>query len=140
VLAPRRDQASRQRRVLLGLLEDYGRRLRQLLALRELLKGSLYELKTRCGKPSCHCASPQGPPHSTTVLSWSEAGRTRLRAVGPKDRARWRRLTEDYRRFRHARARLVKIHGQVLLAIDWLEKALLRPSPKKKSRSKRKKL
>ena len=140
MLAPRRDQASRQRRVLLGLLEDYGRLLRQLLALRELLKGSLYELKTRCGKPSCHCASPQGPPHSTTVLSWSEAGRTRLRAVGPQDRARWRRLTEDYRRFRHARARLVKIQGQVLLAIDRLEKALLRPSPKKKSRSKRKKL
>jgi hypothetical protein len=140
VFAPRRDQASRQRRVLLGLLEDYGRLLRQLLALRELLKGSLYELKTRCGKPSCHCASPQGPPHSTTVLSWSEAGRTRLRAVGPQDRARWRRLTEDYRRFRHARARLVKIQGQVLLAIDRLEKALLRPSPKKKSRSRRKKL
>ncbi len=140
MLAPRRDQASRQRRVLLGLLEDYGRLLRQLLALRELLKGSLYELKTRCGKPSCHCAAPQGPPHSTTVLSWSEAGRTRLRAVGPKDRARWRRLTEDYRRFRHGRARLVKIHGQVLLAIDRLEKALRRPSPKKKSRSKRRKL
>ncbi|HMD98407.1 MAG TPA: DUF6788 family protein [Terriglobia bacterium] len=140
MLAPLRDQASRQRRVLLGLLEDYGRLLRQLLALRELLKGSLYELKTRCGKPSCHCASPQGPPHSTTVLSWSEAGRTRLRAVGPKDRARWRRLSEDYRRFRQARARLVKIHAQVLLAIDRLEKALRRPSPKKKSRSKRRKL
>ena len=140
MLAPRLDQASRQRRVLLALLEDYGRLLKQILALRELLKGSLYELKTRCGKPSCPCASPQGPPHSTTVLSWSEAGGTRLRAVGPKDRARWRRLTEDYRRFRHARARLVKIHGQVLLAVDQLEKALRRPSPKKSSRNKRRKL
>jgi len=140
MFAPRRDQASRQRRILLGLLADYGRLLRQILALRELLKGSLYELRTRCGKPSCHCASPQGPPHSTTVLSWSEAGRTRLRAVGPEDRARWRRLTEDYRRFRHARARLVKIHAQVLLAVDRLEKALLRPAPKKKNRSKRRKL
>jgi len=140
VLPPRRDQASRQRRVLLGLLEDYGRLIRQVLALRELLKGSVYELKTRCGKPSCHCASPQGPPHSTLVLSWSEAGRTRLRAVGPKDRARWRRLTEDYRRFRHARASLVKIHRQVLLAVDRLEKALLRPAPQKKHRSQRRKL
>ena len=74
------------------------------------------------------------------MLSWSEAGRTRLRAVGPKDRARWRRLSEDYRRFRQARARLVKIQAQVLLAIDRLEKALLRPSPKKQSRSKRRKL
>ena len=137
---PRRDQASRQRRVLLGLLQEYGRLLRQVLALRELLKGSLYELKTRCGKPSCHCASRQGPPHSTTVLSWSEAGRTRLRAVGPKDRALWRRLAEDYRRFRQCRARLVKIHRQVLRAVDRLQKALLRPAPKKKSRSKRRRL
>jgi hypothetical protein len=136
-LPPRLVQASRQRRVLLGLLQEYDRLLRQVLALRELLKGSVYELKTRCGKPSCHCASRQGPPHSTTVLSWSEAGRTRLRAVGPQDRARWRRLTEDYRRFHQGRASLVKIHRQVLLAVDRLEKALLRPSPKKQSRSQR---
>jgi hypothetical protein len=137
VLAHRLDQASRQRRVILGLLGDYGRLLRQVLALRELLKGSVYELKTRCGKPSCHCASPQGPPHSTIVLSWSDAGRTRLRAVGPQDRARWRRLTEDYRHFRQGRASLVKIHRQVLLAVDRLEKALRRPLPKKPRRSPR---
>ncbi len=136
-MTPRLHQASRQRRVLLGLLEDYGRLLRQVLALRELLKGSVYELKTRCGKPSCHCASHQGPLHSTTVLSWSESGQTRLRSVGPAGRARWRRLAEDYRRFRQCRAGLVKIHRQVLLAVDRLEKALRRPPPKKKSRSKR---
>jgi hypothetical protein len=136
-LAPRLDQASRQRRVLLGRLEDYGRLIRQVLARRELLKGSVYELKTRCGKPSCHCASPQGPPHSTIVLSWSDAGRTRLRAVGPQDRARWRRLTEDYRHFRQCRASLVKIHRQVLLAVDRLEKALRRLPPKKQRQSPR---
>jgi hypothetical protein len=137
VLPPRLDQASRQRRVLLGLLEDYGRLIRQVLALRELLKGSVYELKTRCGKPSCHCASPEGPPHSTIVLSWSDAGRTRLRSLGPQDRALWRRLAEDYRRFRQGRAGLVKIHRQVLRAVDRLEKALRRPPPKKQSRSPR---
>jgi hypothetical protein len=137
LLTPRLDQASRQRRVLLGLLEDYGRLIRQVLALRDLLKGSVYELKTRCGKPSCHCASRQGPLHSTTVLSWSESGRTRLRSVGPQDRARWRRLAEDYRRFRQCRARLVKIHRQVLLAVDRLEKALLLPTTKKQSPSQR---
>jgi hypothetical protein len=136
-LTPGLDQASRQRRVLLGLLEDYGRLVSHVLALGELLKGSVYELKTRCGKPSCHCASRQGPLHSTLVLSWSETGRTRLRSVGPADRARWRRLAEDYRRFRQSRAGLVKIHRQVLLAVDRLEKALRRPPPKTKSRSKR---
>jgi hypothetical protein len=57
--------------------------------------------------------------------------------VGPQDRARWRRLAEDYRRFRQGRASLVKIHCQVLRAVDRLEKALLWPSPKKKSKSQR---
>jgi hypothetical protein len=137
-LAPRLDQASRQRRVLLGLLEDGRRLIQRLLALRELLKGSVYELKTRCGKASCHCASPDGPLHSTTVLTWSESGRTRLRSVGPEDRARLRRLAGDYRRFRQCRAGLVKIHRQVLLAIDRLENALrLPPPPPKKGRSKK---
>lgn len=138
-MAPRLDQASRQRQILLGLLEECRRLIEQILAPRQLLKGSLYELKTRCGKPSCHCASDQGPLHSTTVLSWSETGRTRLRSVGPQDRARLRRLAEDYRRFRQCRAGLVKIHRQLLLAVDRLEKALLLPPPppKKKRRSKR---
>ena len=136
-MAPHLAQASRQRRVLLGLLEDYGHLLSQVLALRELLKGSVYEVKTRCGKPSCHCAARQGALHSTTVLSWSDVGRTRLRSLRPKDRARWRRLAEDYRRFRQCRVGLVKIHRQVLRAVDRLEKALRRPPPKKKSRSKR---
>jgi hypothetical protein len=138
-LAPRLDQASRQRRILLALLEDCRRLIKQILALREVLKGSIYELKTRCGKPSCHCASPGGPLHSTTALSWSQAGRTRLRSVPPQDRARWRRLAEDYRRFRQGRAGLVKLHRQVLLAVDRLEKALRVPPPANKSKRRKRK-
>ena len=128
-MAPRLAQASRQRQILLGLLEDWRRLIKHILALRELLKGSVYELKTRCGKASCHCASPDGPLHSTIVLSWSEAGRTRLRSLSPQDRPRLRRLAEDYRRFRQCRAALVKIHRRVLTAVDRLEKALLLPPP-----------
>jgi len=133
-LTPHLDQASRQRRLLLGLLQDYRRLIQQILALRRLLKGSVYELKGRCGKPSCHCALPQGPLHSTLVLSWSQGGRTRLRSLRPQDRPRLRRAAEDYRRFRQARARLVKLHRQVLQAVDRLEKALRLPPPPPKKR------
>lgn len=128
-MAPRLDRASRQRQILLALIEDCRGLLKRILELRELLKGSVYELKTRCGKPSCHCASRNGPLHSTTVLSWSEAGRTRLRSLSPQDRPRLRRLAEDYRRFRQCRAALVKVHRRVLAAVDRLEKALLLPPP-----------
>jgi hypothetical protein len=127
-------RASRLRLALKSLLDDYRRSLEDLLPLRELLKGSVYELKTRCGKPSCHCAAPDGPFHATTVLSWSQSGKTRLRSVPDQDRARLRRLTENYRRFRQNRATLVKLHRRMLLTIDRLEKALRLPPPKPASR------
>lgn len=127
-------QASRQRALLPKLGEQYRRLLQGLLAPRELLKGSVYQLKTRCGKPSCHCATPQGPLHSTLVLSWSQGGKTRLRSLSRSDLVRWRRLTEAYRRFRQARAQLVKLHRQILRALDRLQQALLVPPPPSASR------
>lgn len=134
IALPDREQASRQRALLAQLGEQYRRLLRDLLSPRHLLKGSVYELKTRCGKPSCHCAAPPGPLHSTPVLSWSHAGKTRLRSLSASDLARWRRLTEAYRRFRQARARLVKLHLQILQALNRLEQALRLPPPPPASR------
>ena len=124
------ERASRLRQDLRALLADYRQRLDDLLPLRQLLKGSVYELKTRCGKPSCHCAAPDGPLHSCPVLSWSERGKTRLRSLPPGDAAHLRHLAENYRRFRQDRAALVKLHDQILAAIDRLERALLAPPPK----------
>lgn len=123
------ERASRLRQTLRSRLAGYQQRLEDLLPLRQLLKGSVYELKTRCGKPSCHCACPQGPLHATTVLSWSEHGKTRLRTLPAGDIARLRHLAENHRCFRQDRAALVKLHRQILLAIDRLERALLQPPP-----------
>jgi hypothetical protein len=136
-VAPRLDQASRHRRGILGLVEDYRHFIQRIVQLRELLKGSVYELKTRCGKSACHCAASDGTLHSTTVLSWSQTGRTRLRSIRPEHGARLRRLTGHYRNFRQARAGLVKTHRQLLLAVDRLEKVLLSPPPKQKNLGKR---
>jgi len=129
-MPPDAERASHLRQTLRTLLADYRQRLDDLLPLRQLLKGSVYELKTRCGKPSCHCATPDGPLHSSTVLSWSERGKTRLRTLPPSDTAYLRHLAENHRRFRQDRAGLVKLHRQILLAIDRLERALLKPPPK----------
>ena len=64
------------------------------------------------------------------MLSWSERGKTRLRTLPPSDTAHLRHLAENHRRFRQDRAALVKLHRQILLAIDRLERALLEPPPK----------
>jgi hypothetical protein len=134
VLTTRTDRASRLRLALRTLLADSQRQLDELLPLRQLVKGSVYELHTRCGKPSGHCASEEGPLHSSTVLSWSEHGKTRLRTLPTGERAHLRQLTESYRRFRHARAALVKLHRRMLATIDRLEKALRLPPPKPAAR------
>jgi hypothetical protein len=132
------DRASRLRQVLKSLLDDYQHQLAALLPLRQLVKGSVYDLRTRCGKPSCHCASDQGPLHISTVISWSAHGKTRLRTLPSGELAHFRQLTQNYRRFRQARAALVKLHQRILIHIDRLEAALLQPPPKPASRRRRK--
>jgi hypothetical protein len=133
-MAASSDRASRLRQALHTLLDDCQRQLDDLLPLRQLVKGSVYDLQTRCGKPSCHCASEQGPLHTSAVLSWSDQGKTRLRTLAPGERSRFRQLAENYRRFRHARAALVKLHQRILAHIDRLEKALRLPPPKAAAR------
>ena len=128
------DRASHLRLALKSLLANSRRQTDELLPLRQLVKGSVYDLQTRCGKPSCHCASDEGPRHSSTVLSWSEHGKTRLRTLPPGERARYQQLTDDYRRFRQARATLVKLHRRMLATVDQLEKTLRLPPPKPAAR------
>ncbi len=132
------DRASRLRQTLKSLLDDYQRQLDALLPLRQLVKGSVYELHTRCGKPSCHCASEEGPFHTSTVISWSEHGKTRLRTLPPGELSRFHRLAQNYRRFRQARAALVKLHQRILTHIDRLEAALQLPPPNPASRRRKK--
>ena len=130
----RANRASRLRLALKSLLADHQRQLEKLLPLRQLVKGSVYELQTRCGKPSCHCASDQGPLHTSIVLSWSEHGKTRLRTLPAGERAHCQQLTENYRRFRQARAALVRLQRRLLVTIDQLEKSLRLPPPKPAAR------
>ena len=53
------DAATRQRQVLRDLAAEHGRQLRQILQAGELVKGSVYQIETRCGNPGCHCAQPR---------------------------------------------------------------------------------
>jgi hypothetical protein len=85
-------------------------------------RGTVYELRRKCGKPSCCCAT-EGQLHAVTVLSVSEEGRTRLRTIPPDQIAAVRALTAQYQRFRRARARLVKVHRQMVTVIDQLAAA-----------------
>ena len=123
------DAATRQRQVLRDLAAEHGRQMRQILQVGELVKGSVYQIQTRCGNPGCQCAKPRSRLHPATVLSWSDAGRNRVRSLSVEQRAPFRRLAEQYRRLRQARAAMVRLQQQMLHDVDLLEQALRLPPP-----------
>ena len=66
-----------------------------------VVRGSVVVHRRRCGKPNCRCADGASL-HEATVLSYSEAGRTRL-VMLPADRvAAVRAATARYQRPRPA--------------------------------------
>lgn len=40
-----------------------------------IIRGTLFTLRRRCGKPNCHCVS--GPPHESPALAYPQRGRTK---------------------------------------------------------------
>jgi hypothetical protein len=56
------------------------------------------------------------------VLSWSEGGRTRLLSIPPERLRELREKSEEYLRFRRARARVTEICREILAVLDQIEK------------------
>ena len=112
-------QLSRTRQALVQCREELGQLLEVFLARDPLVKGSVYTLRRQCGKPTCGCV--RGARHGTLVLSWSDGGRTRLLTIPPGRQGELRAGVRRYQRFRRARARLVKLHAQMLALIAALE-------------------
>jgi hypothetical protein len=114
-----REQLSQLRKSLTERVQELKGLLPILLARQSMVKGSVYQLQRKCGKPTCRCAT--GTLHGSMVLSWSEAGRTRLRSIPEQSVDRLRRLTERYQRFRKARARLAQINKEILEIANRIE-------------------
>jgi hypothetical protein len=67
----------------------------------EMIRGSVVVHRRRCGKPNCRCAT--GDLHESTVLSYSERGRTRFVMLPPAEVAA---VSEAVDRYRAAEAEL----------------------------------
>lgn len=68
----------------------------------QMVRGTVIVHRRRCGKSNCRCASGEAA-HESTVLSYSERGRTRFLMLPEGEIDQVRRATE---RFRAARAAL----------------------------------
>ncbi len=115
-----REELSRLRSALRGRLVELRRILKVVFGRSALVKGNVYELARKCGKPNCICT--RGQLHRSMVLTWSERGRGRLLSL-PRERvAEVKKKSEEYLRFRRVRARVTEIHREILALMDRIEK------------------
>lgn len=114
-------QISRIRQRIAQLARQRQAAERVLLGRPELLKGTVTEVQRTCGKAGCKCA--KGQEHICYQLSASIEGRTRTRNVPRKYLPEVKDLTDNYRRFRQARATWVRLNAQIIELINQLEAA-----------------
>ncbi len=84
-----------------------------------VIKGSVYELKTKCGKPGCKCA--KGELHHRMVVSASEKGKTKLRAIPHGFLVEVQTKVRRYQELRRVRVRLIEVYKKMLQTMDEME-------------------
>lgn len=111
---------SRLRQALRELLADLEKSLGVAFGRAPMVKGNVYKLARKCGKPTCACA--RGELHRSMVLTWSHEGKSKLFSIPPERLSELREKSEEYLRFRRARARVTEICKKILGVMDRIEK------------------
>jgi Family of unknown function (DUF6788) len=115
-----REELSRLRSTLGDRLAELQRVLKVVFGRSALVKGNVYELARKCGKPNCICT--RGQLHRSMVITWSEEGKSRLLSLPSERVAEVKKKSEEYLRFRRARAQVTEIHREILALMDRIEK------------------
>jgi hypothetical protein len=88
---------------------------RELSQVGDFRRGSLNEVRRKCGKPNCACAQPGHPGHGPQYnLTRSEGGRTVARHLrrGP-ELEKIRREVNEYERFRDLVGQVTEVNGAI---------------------------
>ena len=114
-----REKFSQLRQSLLHLAGEIKRVVQPFFSDRPVIKGTVYELKRRCGKPGCKCA--RGELHARMVVSASERGKTRLQVIPRGFLVEVQDKVQRYQELRRARARLGELYRKMLKVMDEME-------------------
>lgn len=93
-----------------------------------LLPGSLSEVHTRCGKPTCHCATGEG--HPAWTLTFMMDGKKRVERIPREWVDEVRERVQAGRQFQEAVREVLAANAQLLT----LERRQLREQRKRKKR------
>ena len=111
-----RERFSQLRQSLLHLASEIRGLVEPFFSDRPVIKGSVYELKRRCGKPGCKCA--RGELHGRMVVSASEGGKTQLRVIPDGFLVEVQAKVRRYQELRQVRARLGEIYRKMVKVMD----------------------
>jgi hypothetical protein len=114
-----RRKFSRLRQSLINLSYEVRELIKPFFSDKPVIKGSVYELKRKCGKPGCKCT--KGQLHRSMVLSSSEKGRTRLLVIPHGFLLEVKSKVQRYQKLRRSRQRLGEVHRKMLQVMDEME-------------------
>src|SRR4030066_773478 len=114
-----REKFSRLRQALLHLAGEIKGLVEPFFSDRPVIKGTVYELKRRCGKPGCKCT--RGELHARMVVSASEGGKTRLQVIPKGFLVEVQGKGRGYQELRRVRARLGELYRKMLKVMDRME-------------------
>jgi len=114
-----REKFSQLRQTLLRLASEIKGLVEPFFSDRPVIKGTVYELKRRCGKPGCKCA--RGELHARMVVSASQGGKTKLQVIPHGFLVEVQTKVRRYQELRRVRARLGEIYRKMLKVMDQME-------------------
>ena len=114
------DKLSRLRQTLREFLAELEQSLDVAFGRAPMIKGNVYELARKCGKPTCTCT--RGELHRSMVLTWSHEGKSKLFSIPLERLSELEEKSEEYLRFRRARAQVTEICKKILGVMDRIEK------------------
>jgi hypothetical protein len=109
---------SRLRQKVRRLDEERRMLLEHVLRPGSMIRGSLYEMRRRCGNPRCRCA--RGQLHASWYLSRREKGHTRLSYIGRAVPEWLATRVGRYGRLQKRLARIRKIDAQISACLNKL--------------------
>lgn len=112
---------SKLRQKLSQLIKSKSNHIKIIFGNRTLIKGGVYILNRKCGKPACRCAT-SSYRHPSYYLYKSVKGKNTITYLKSEEVSKLKILTKNYIKFRHARAQLIKNEQEIMNVINQIEK------------------
>ena len=97
----------------MSLEKEKVRVLDKIQSLDKVIRGSVFEFKRYCGKPSCSCAKTK-TPHKSMFLSFKYQGKTRLVPIKKEQIPEIKKRIKDYKELKAAIDELARINAELL--------------------------